>query len=419
MNNKKKVFVDVGSSTVKVYKQNENGPKLLFARSIPFKEGFDPEIGISENNKRELIEVLTELKEKHPDYSIKLYATALYRKLTPKAQVALKDEIFERTGLFFNIISHELENFYLEIALVGSYARDETVLLVNIGGGSTELVVMYGNEAIERYNIELGVGTVIAEFPKLNEKYSETNLEDVVGYVKGKLPVLQNKVKVAFYNGGELTYMRLAKYNLKKNVLFEDKDHPCILSLKDLCSGNLRICGKVALEELKALMPDNPKWMLGARSCSAIAQAIFENYSVGTIVPSDSNLIDGVIRQEFRYITISGSFRKHLDYILAVRKNLVEDNVQVLSPRFMEPKNPGGEFVVFAGEEGLSPLELERHHLDSIEKSDALIVCDPAGYVGASALLEIGYAQSLGKRIIFVEKPEEFMLNTLPSEVGL
>jgi hypothetical protein len=91
----------------------------------------------------------------------------------------------------------------------------------------------------------------------------------------------------------------------------------------------------------------------------------------------------------------------------------------VLSPRFTTPKTPGVEFVVFQGEEGLSPLELERYHLNSIKNSDALIVCDPNGYVGASALLEIGFTHSLGKRIIFTEKPEEFILNNLPFEVGL
>lgn len=67
----------------------------------------------------------------------------------------------------------------------------------------------------------------------------------------------------------------------------------------------------------------------------------------------------------------------------------------------------------------MEPLELERHHLDSIEKCDALIICDPEGYVGASALIEIGYAQALGKKIVFAEKPKEFMLNTLPAEFGL
>lgn len=93
--------------------------------------------------------------------------------------------------------------------------------------------------------------------------------------------------------------------------------------------------------------------------------------------------------------------------------------VKVLSPRFIEPKNPGEEFVVFRGEENLSPLELERYHLNSIINSDTLIICDPDGYVGASTLLEIGFTQSLGKRIIFTEKPQEFVLNNLPAEFGL
>jgi len=93
--------------------------------------------------------------------------------------------------------------------------------------------------------------------------------------------------------------------------------------------------------------------------------------------------------------------------------------VRVLSPRFNVPKTPGVEFVVFQVKEGLSPLELERYHLNSIKNSDALIVCDLNGYVSASALLEIGFAHSLGKRIIFAEKPEEFILNNLPFEVGL
>ena len=91
----------------------------------------------------------------------------------------------------------------------------------------------------------------------------------------------------------------------------------------------------------------------------------------------------------------------------------------MLSPRFDAPKNPGQEFVVFEDEEGLSPLELERHHLNMINSCDALIVCASNGYVGASALIEIGYAQALGKRIIFTEQPTEFMLQTLPAERGL
>jgi nucleoside 2-deoxyribosyltransferase len=167
------------------------------------------------------------------------------------------------------------------------------------------------------------------------------------------------------------------------------------------------------------MMPNDPKWMHGARSCSAIAEAICRKYGIERLIPSDSNTVHGAIRQEFRRVTLSGSFRKHLDYILSIKRDLEKQGVQVLSPRFVTPKNPGDEFVVFDGEDGKTPLQLERHPLDSIDSSDALIVCNPGGYVGASAMIEVGYAHSVGKHTIFVEKPEEFMLNTLPADVGI
>lgn len=415
----KTILVDVGSSTLKVYEQSLDSVTLKWAKSIAFKTDFNPNIGISQSNMKELITTLVELRTKNPGVQIKLFATAIFRKLESKAKKDLIDKIFLDTGLYFNIISQDLENFYLQSALVGKYQSTEPVLLVNIGGGSTELVVIKDKVVIETKNVDMGVGTIISEFPNINNDKSGTNLEDVISFSLNKLPELANQPKTILYSGGELTFMQLSNYQLEENNLFTDKDHPSKISLTNFTSKNLELYNQITLKELEGLMPNNPTWMHGARSCSTLAQAICQKYGIETIIPSDSNLINGAARQEFRSVTISGSFRKHLEYILKVRKQLIDKNVEVLSPRFTEPENPGEEFVVFTGEAGLTPLELERHHLDSIDKSDALIVCNPQGYVGASSLIEIGYAQSINKEIIFTEKPEEFMLNTLPAEIGI
>lgn len=414
-----KILIDIGSSTVKVYKHTLDKLDSVVQRSISFKNGFDPEGGIALSAKKELFELIDSVKQKNKGDLIRIYATGIFRKMADETRVSFIDEFFLRTGLFFNIINQDMENFYLETALVGKYSLNESVLLMNIGGGSTELVVMYGKEAIEKKNLDFGVGTINTKFPELNESIAKVKLEEVVSFVKAMLPALSNKVRAVVYTGGELEYMKLVGYLLKKNDLFKDKDHPSIIFAKDFVSKNKEVFQKIILEDLEGLMPNNPKWMHGARGCSAIAQAICEKYGTEIIIPSNSNIINGVVRQEFRHVTISGSFRKHLDYILKIKKELEGQGVQILSPRFTEPKNPGDRFVVFSGEEGLSPLELERHHLKSICNSDTLIVCDPEGYVGASALLEIGFANAIGKRIVFVEKPEEFMLNTLPAEIGL
>jgi len=297
-----RILIDIGSSTVKVYKYSQNQLKLLLQRSLHFKNGFDPEGGISPENKKELFEILKIIKEKNKDIPIRLYATGIFRKLVPETKVKFIDEVFLRTGLHFNIIDQDLENFYLEMALVGKCNLNEPLLLINIGGGSTELVVMYGKEAIERVNLDFGVGKILTEFPQINDEFSKVKLKDIVNYVKNLLPSIQNKPKIAFYTGGELTYMKLANYPLKKNNLFEDEDHPFLIESEDFKIKNKEIFEKISLKELENLMPENPKWMHGARPCSAIAQAICEKYNIEKIIPSDSNIINGIIRQEFRRI---------------------------------------------------------------------------------------------------------------------
>ena len=213
--------------------------------------------------------------------------------------------------------------------------------------------------------------------------------------------------------------MRLAGYNLATNDIFSDPTHPCVISSGDFAARNEEIYQKISIKELENLMPDDPLWMHGARACSAIAQAIVEKFQVEKLVPSDSNMIDGVIKQEYRSVVLTGSYRKYWSYISKVKQNLLENGVKVLSPRYDTIKNPGADFIEFEGEENMSPLEIMRYHLSMIGSSDALIVCDVDGYVGASTLMEIGYAHGIGKRIIFTEKPEEYMLQIMPAEIGL
>lgn len=414
-----KLIIDVGSSTVKVYGASSGELNLIETKSFNFKNGFDPKVGLNEKTKQEFYDYITKVLQGHKDLPIKIYATALFRKCSPSVQRSLTDEFFRKTGQFFNIISHDLEGHYLEKALAGYYKLREPLLLINIGGGSTELVILENDAVKERHNLDLGVMTVLKEFPYLNELLAGHTLTAVTTAIKTLMPDTQYKTPHAIYNGGELTYMHLAGYRLLKNDIFEDKNHPYKISLENFSIRNREVFESVTIKELEALMPNDPLWMHGARACSAIAQTIAKHFGVNYIIPSDSNMAHGILRQEFRSVVLSGSFRKHLDHILKIKKQLNKHNVTVLSPRFDEPKNPGQKFVVFAGEEGLSPLELERHHLNAIEQCDSLIVCAADGYVGASALIEIGYAQALGKRIIFTEQPAEFMLRTLPAEFCL
>ena len=101
----------------------------------------------------------------------------------------------------------------MQQALIGKYKGKEPILLVNIGGGSTELVVMKGRKVMEAKNIDLGVSSILSEFITINNnRKSGTSLGEIKSFVDTKLPDLKNTVHVAFYSGGELTYMKLAGY---------------------------------------------------------------------------------------------------------------------------------------------------------------------------------------------------------------
>jgi len=108
--------------------------------------------------------------------------------------------------------------------------------------------------------------------------------------------------------------------------------------------------------------------------------------------------------------TISGSFRKYLDEIVKVIETFEGNSCKVLSPSHVAPKNPGEEFVLFHGEKTTDPKELETLHLEAIRKSDFLYVVDPEGYVGNSAVMEIGFALAIGKPVYVLYEPREFIL---------
>ncbi len=185
------------------------------------------------------------------------------------------------------------------MALVGRYKGKGKVLLINIGGGSTELIVMKNKKSIEVKNIDLGVGNILSQFPQINNGKGKVPLNEVKMFIDKKLPVLKSEVETAFYSGGELNYMQLAKYKLRENNLFKDDDHPSYILLKDFAKRNIEIFNDVYVKDLEKLMPENPTWMHGARTCSVIAQAICEKYGVKIIIPSNSNLINGVVRTGF------------------------------------------------------------------------------------------------------------------------
>lgn len=104
--------------------------------------------------------------------------------------------------------------------------------------------------------------------------------------------------------------------------------------------------------------------------------------------------------------TISGSFRRFLGEITAKAEECRRNGVAILSPRSTVFAGEVNGFVLLEGDTGV-PADLEKGHLEAIERSDFVYVVNPGGYVGPSATLEVGYAMAKSVPVFCAEPPQE------------
>lgn len=138
----------------------------------------------------------------------------------------------------------------------------------------------------------------------------------------------------------------------------------------------------------------------------------------------NSDVVEGLVYQEFRKVVICGSFQEHLEDIGNIMDRLQSRNVIVLSPWTTKviPETLGTDFILL---EGQKPLKNKRdawshkyEHMTKFRQSDAIIVCNPDGVVGQGTMFEFGFMIAFSKRIILTNAPKELSI-TFPYEIGL
>lgn len=295
----KEYYIDLGSSTIKVYTYFEE-LTLLEEHSIYFKNDFSKETGISDSNKKELFTYFKELKEKYgfTYENTHIFVTGIFRELTFEKKKELIKEFNNQLDLHFNIISHGIENYYLEKATENTY-NNKKVMIINMGGKTTELITFEEGKIVDRKNLVVGVADLMNAFPKVNESLGECSIEEMNNFVKEKLVGIffDQDYDCAIFTGGEERFEKLTDFNLEENDLFNDGIHKYKVSYEEYVKGTEKVFfnPEYTLEKLYELMPGNPKWMDGARPGAIIPLAIFDLANIKTIIPSDVNLIHGVI----------------------------------------------------------------------------------------------------------------------------
>lgn len=291
-------YIDLGSSTIKVY-QYSNNLELLEEHSIYFKNGFDSELGISKESLDELCHYFDELIQKY-DFKYEnthIYVTGIFRNLSNSKKKELVKLFNDQYDLYFNIISHGIENYYLSCAMQHDY-NNKKVLIINMGGKTTELVTFQNGKVVGTLNLVIGVGDLLSRFDQVNSTISGNTIEEMDSYVKNIISEveLDQDYDCAIFTGGEERFELLTNFNLVENTLFNDGIHQYMLHIDDYIKGTEKVFYEFTMDQLYELMPQNPKWMDGARSGAIIPLTIFKKANIKWIIPSDLNLINGVIK---------------------------------------------------------------------------------------------------------------------------
>jgi hypothetical protein len=108
--------------------------------------------------------------------------------------------------------------------------------------------------------------------------------------------------------------------------------------------------------------------------------------------------------------TVSGSFRRALPGVQDAVRELVELRVKVLSPADPRAVAQVDGFLFVASDLVRTIKPVQSRHLAAIAASDFLWLVAPAGYVGQSASMEIGYATAVGTPVYASEAPKDVTL---------
>jgi hypothetical protein len=104
---------------------------------------------------------------------------------------------------------------------------------------------------------------------------------------------------------------------------------------------------------------------------------------------------------------ISGSYRKHFNEMIALKRLLETSGVSVQAPVSDGVINAGEEFILLDEDPLHDPRTLQDSILAKIRSSSFLVLANVGGYIGKAAVFEMGYAVSLGLQILTLEPVED------------
>jgi len=163
------IGIDLGSNTIRIVKIDCKTRNKLseYEKIVKTADRLVETKMISDEAIKRIINAINEAKEKI-DFNDKIKAVATEALRRAKNKDEVLKEIKEKTGIEFEIISGDKEAYYTTLAVEECIKRcsdkdARNFLLVDIGGGSTEVVLKHKNDVLSE-SYKMGIVTITQKY---------------------------------------------------------------------------------------------------------------------------------------------------------------------------------------------------------------------------------------------------------------
>ena len=230
------IAIDLGSNTIRMV-EFDCEKKIITNRFEKIVKTADNLVNtevISDEAVERIIKAINEAKEKLVFKDVSAKTTEALRKAKNSKEVLQKIE--EQTGVKFEIISPEEEAYYTTIAtesFIKQKYHYKTMFLVDIGGGSTELIIKNRKELLTE-SFQIGIVTVSQKYKSIDalEYGIKQDVKPFADFIKFTKMSYNPDIFVA--SSGTPTTIAALKIGLNYSTYDGDKVNGVELTVKDL-----------------------------------------------------------------------------------------------------------------------------------------------------------------------------------------
>ena len=228
------VAIDLGSNTIRMVEYDCNTKQVIntYEKIVKTADKLVQTGIISDEAIDRIVDAINEAKEKLNFLEVKAVTTEAIRQAQNQKEVL--ETIKEKTGIEFEVISSDIEAYYTTLAVENCITiPHKSMFLVDIGGGSTELILKTKNELISE-SFKIGIVTISQKYKSIESleygiKQDVKLFKDFINFVK-----ISYRPDIFVASSGTPTTIAALKIGLDYNTYDGNKINGIELTIEDL-----------------------------------------------------------------------------------------------------------------------------------------------------------------------------------------